>query len=420
MCKKIAIITARSGSKGLPNKNILMLGDKPVLAYSIEAAVKSKVFDKIIVSTDSEEYKEISEKYGAEVMMRSEELSSDTATSYQVLEDVLNKVDIPFEYFVLLQPTSPFRTEKHILEAIEKFEKNINNFDFLVSMVESGKSSGLFVEIDEDESLKNYTADFSNYRRQAYKEFHPNGAIFLGKKNEYLEKKHFYGEKSLAYIMDKEDSVDIDDRLDFEIALTILNKKNKSKMLKKLILDRIEDKRENFKKEEEITLIGHSILDNLTVEKLNNKNVNNLGIRGINTKEYNEYIFEKGLINKLGKDVVLMFGTNDIVVPNWKKEEILLEIEKVLENIKKINKNSKIYFIEITKVGNRIDRKNEVITELNNYLYEKLKDKVKYIFINDKIENKYGKLDENYTYDGLHFNEKGNEILKNVIEKGIK
>lgn len=418
--KKIAIITARSGSKGLPDKNILMLGNKPVLAYSVEAAVNSGIFERIIVSTDSEEYREISEKYGAEVMMRSEELASDTATSYQVLEDVLNKVNTSFDYFILLQPTSPFRTAEHIKEAAVKFEKNIDRFDFLVSMVESGKSSGLFVEIEEDESLKNYKMDFSNYRRQSYKEYHPNGAIFLGKKEPYLLKKHFYGEKSLAYIMNKEDSVDIDDALDFEIALTILNKKNKRKLLKNSILDRIRDKKEKFKEKEEITLLGHSILDNFTVENISGKKVNNLGIRGINTKEYNEYIFEKGLIKELGKYVVLMFGTNDIVIQGWKKQDILSEIEKIIQNVKKINMESEIFFIEITRVGNRIDRKNNVIDELNAYLYENLKNKVKYLFINEKLENEYGKLNEEFTYDGLHLNEKGNRILEKIIEEGIR
>ncbi|MFM2530890.1 cytidylyltransferase domain-containing protein, partial [Escherichia coli] len=85
--KKIAIIPARSGSKGLPNKNILMLLDRPLIAYTIEAAISSNIFDKIIVSTDSLEYKYIAEKYGAEVILRTKELSSDSATSFMVVQD---------------------------------------------------------------------------------------------------------------------------------------------------------------------------------------------------------------------------------------------------------------------------------------------------------------------------------------------
>ena len=113
--KKIAIIPARAGSKGLPDKNVLMLLDRPLIAYTIEAAVSSNLFDKVIVSTDSERYKTIAEYYGAEVMLRSAELSSDTATSYMVIEDVL-KNNPGYEIIALLQPTSPFRTANHIIQ----------------------------------------------------------------------------------------------------------------------------------------------------------------------------------------------------------------------------------------------------------------------------------------------------------------
>jgi len=119
--KKIAIIPARSGSKGLPNKNILMLGNKPLIAYTIEAALKSREFERVIVSTDSLEYKYIAEKFGAEVFMRSEELSNDKASSFVVIEDVLNKIETTVDYFVLLQVTSPFRNENHIKESIKLF-----------------------------------------------------------------------------------------------------------------------------------------------------------------------------------------------------------------------------------------------------------------------------------------------------------
>ncbi|END7904885.1 acylneuraminate cytidylyltransferase, partial [Escherichia coli] len=102
---KIAIIPARSGSKGLLNKNILMLCDKPLIAYTIEAAIESKVFDKVIVSTDSTEYKDIALRYGAEVIMRDKELASDKATSFVVVKDVLEKNN-GYDYFALLQPTS--------------------------------------------------------------------------------------------------------------------------------------------------------------------------------------------------------------------------------------------------------------------------------------------------------------------------
>ena len=127
--KKIAIIPARAGSKGLPNKNILMLGDKPLMAHTIEAAINSGEFHRIIVSTDSLEYKAIAERYGAEVMIRGAEISGDNASSFVVIEDVLKRLNEEIDYFVLLQVTSPFRTAEHIKESNKLFEKNYDKFD---------------------------------------------------------------------------------------------------------------------------------------------------------------------------------------------------------------------------------------------------------------------------------------------------
>lgn len=221
--KKIAIIPARSGSKGLKDKNIIDLCGKPLIAYTIDAAIQSGEFDRVIVSTDSEHYADISRQYGAEIMMRGEALSNDQATTYMVLEDILkNRLSEPIDYFVLLQPTSPLRNETHVKEAVAKFENRFNDFDFLVSMKESEHAKVLVNPIDEDESLKYFDTDFSNYRRQGYKDYSPNGAIFMAKPNAYLERKHFFGAKSLAYVMTAEDSVDIDGKLDLAVAKAIL------------------------------------------------------------------------------------------------------------------------------------------------------------------------------------------------------
>ena len=183
----------------------------------------SKYFDRIIVSTDSERYAGISRQYGAEIMMRSERLSDDKATTYMVLEDILtNRIFDPIDYFVLLQPTSPLRNSKHIKEAMAKFESRYSEFDFLVSMKESDHAKVLVNRIDDDESLKYFDIDFSNYRRQRYKDYSPNGAIFIGKPNAYLERKHFFGARSISYIMSAVDSVDIDSEIDLLLANVIM------------------------------------------------------------------------------------------------------------------------------------------------------------------------------------------------------
>ena len=417
--KKIAIVPARSGSKGLPNKNILMLGNKPLIAYTIEAALKSKEFERVIVSTDSLEYKYIAKKFGAEVFMRSEELSNDKASSFIVVEDVLKRTDNEIDYFVLLQVTSPFRNENHIKESINLFENNFNNCDYLVSMQKSDKSSSLIKPI-YDNSLKEYKIDYSNYSRQKYDEYHPNGAIFIGKVEEYLKQKHFFGEKSIAYFMNKEDSIDIDDSLDFEIAITILNKKNKEENLIKIIKNRIQQKDELFNETKDITLIGNSLFDNWKIEKLNNNLVVNLGIAGISTKQYQEYILDINKIKYLANKVFIMTGTNDIVGESLSFETIFNNINKLIKSLLKINKDSKIYFIEIPSIAFRMDRNKEEIFRLNEYLKNNLDKTIKYIEINKYMTDDFGNLKLEYTYDGLHFNEEGYKILEKILEKEIQ
>lgn len=418
--KKIAIIPARSGSKGLPNKNILMLLDKPLIAYTIEAAIKSNEFQRVIVSTDSLEYKEISEKYGAEVILRDDYLSNDKATSFMVIEDVLKKIKIEnFDYFILLQPTSPFRDEKHITESIEEFEKEYSNLDFLVSMTESSKSADLIKRIGNDKILKNYDLDYSNYRRQDGKEYYPNGAIFIGKVDKYLEKKHFFGEKTLAYFMNKEDSIDIDDRLDFEIAITIATKKKKKVLLLNMIKERIKEKKLDFKQVKPVTLIGHSIFDYWEISKLNGYEVNNLGIAGISTKEYIDLILKKDLIKVLGKKIILFSGTNDMVIEGWKKEDTLNWINETIAILKSIKKDIEIYLIEVPRVLSRMDRANKIIIELNNYLKDNLSNNIKFIELGQDFQDKFGNLKIEFTNDGLHFNENGYKKLKEIVEKEL-
>ena len=417
--KKIAIIPARSGSKGLPNKNILMLGNKPLIAYTIEAALKSREFERVIVSTDSLEYKYIAEKFGAKVFMRSEELSNDKASSFVVIEDVLNKIEITVDYFVLLQVTSPFRNENHIKESIKVFEKGIDTYDFLVSMQKSDKSSSLIKPIYNSGTLEEYNIDYSNYSRQKYDEYHPNGAIFIGKVKEYLEQKHFFGKRAKAYFMNKEDSIDIDDSLDFEIAITILNKKNKEENLKKAIKNRIQQKDELFDEIKDITLIGNSLFDNWKIEKLNNNSVVNLEIAGISTKQYQKYILDENKIKHIASKTVIMTGTNDIVDKSLSFEDILNNINKLIENLLKINKDTKIYFIEIPSIAFRMDRNKEEIFKLNEYLKNNLDESIKYIEVNRYMTDDFKNLKLEYTYDGLHFNEEGYKILEKILEKDL-
>lgn len=127
MSKRIAVITARGGSKRIPKKNIKDFCGKPILAYSIEAALKSQMFDEVMVSTDSEEIAKIAIEYGANVpFMRSEETSNDFATTNDVLVEVFKEYEkrgMKFEEAVCIYPTAPFVTAKKLQDAIRIMEE---------------------------------------------------------------------------------------------------------------------------------------------------------------------------------------------------------------------------------------------------------------------------------------------------------
>ena len=220
--RNLAIIPARSGSKGLKNKNIRNINGKPLIFYSIEAALNSGVFDKVIVSTDSKEYANIAKIYGAEVpFLRSTRLSGDNTSSWDVVIDILKKYNqsgINFDHVVLLQPTSPLRTAEHIKEAYNLFiDLKANS---VVSVCQTDHSP-LWSNILPD---NNSMVDFikpevsSIPRQQLPKYYRINGAIYIVKASYLMNTTNIYEEKSFATIMDKRSSVDIDDETDFKYA----------------------------------------------------------------------------------------------------------------------------------------------------------------------------------------------------------
>lgn len=223
--RKIAIIPARSGSKGLADKNILPLCGKPLLAWTVEAAITSGLFDRVLVSTDSQQYGDIAARHGAEIALRPAELATDTTTTYQVLANLFASGTYGADYFTLLQPTSPLRTAQHIREAVALFESRWEEIDSLVSVTEAPFPPSLVKPVEADLSLRHFDEDFAGYRRQNQQYYSPNGAIYMAKFTSYLEKKHFYGDRALAYIMAAEDAIDIDSALDMELATLLLQKR---------------------------------------------------------------------------------------------------------------------------------------------------------------------------------------------------
>ena len=219
--KIIAIIPARSGSKGLKDKNIKDLCGKPMLYYSIESAINSGIFDDIIVSTDSELYAELSIKYGASVpFIRPEFLSTDTAKTNDVIEYTIKKLidnGNEYDFLMILQPTSPLRKKEDILGAVNLlFEKEANA---VISVCESEHSPLYSNTLDASLSMEKFLPKYKDLRRQELPKYYRlNGAIYLAKVDYFLQYKDLYKSKSYAYIMDKKNSIDVDDELDFIIA----------------------------------------------------------------------------------------------------------------------------------------------------------------------------------------------------------
>lgn len=224
MKNNIAIIPARAGSKGLKDKNIKELLGKPLMAYTIEAALKSGCFRKVMVSTDSVVYAEIAERYGAEVpFLRSAENSSDTIGSWDVVREVLRNYQEKFDHVALLQPTSPLRTEQHIKEAFSHLDVDQNRN--VISVTEVSHPVQWCFELQENLSMQKFSQNpFCYFRRQDLPpHFHENGAIYLVKAEKIKQTDYnIYADHCFAYVMSKRDSVDIDDIIDFETVKAIM------------------------------------------------------------------------------------------------------------------------------------------------------------------------------------------------------
>ena len=214
----LAIIPARGGSKRLPRKNVLDLCGKPLIAYTIEAALKSKYIDKVIVSSDDDEILNISLNFGAETIKRPVELASDKATTFDAIKHTIDNIE-KYDYIVLLQPTSPLRNEKHVNETIELLENK--NADAVISVCEMEHSPLWSNTLPKDGKMNNFLRDeVLNKRSQDLEKYYRiNGAIYICKTDRFLEEKSFFLKDNIyAYTMDRRSSIDIDEKEDFELA----------------------------------------------------------------------------------------------------------------------------------------------------------------------------------------------------------
>ncbi|BDR99167.1 hypothetical protein NUITMVP1_30760 [Proteus mirabilis] len=227
---KIAIIPARAGSKRLPNKNILPLLNKPLIVWTIEAAIQSKLFDHIYVSTDSSTIADIAIENGAEVpFIRPPEYSHDLATTNDVITHCcqwVNNYVGNITNVTLLQPTSPLRTFQDIINAHETYEAK--NAKSIISVCKVNYPIQLCNKLNENKNLNGFISLCNNKRHQELETYYRiNGAIYIFDKKHIGKIQNIYDENAYAYIMEESHSVDIDTHLDFLIAETIARDTNK-------------------------------------------------------------------------------------------------------------------------------------------------------------------------------------------------
>ena len=226
----LVIIPARGGSKGLPNKNILKLNDKPLINYTIEAAKEVFDINQIVVSTDSIKIKDEAEKLGLNIYkLRPKSLAEDDVSSYDVIEYELNeyskKVNEP-DVVILLQPTSPLRTSKNIKEALKLYN---SNSDMVVSVKKSHSNPYFNLFEENDKGFLNKSKISNIIRRQDCPDvWEFNGAIYIINVKSLRKIKSMNFERIVKYEMNEHNSIDIDNKLDFIMCKILIDENNKN------------------------------------------------------------------------------------------------------------------------------------------------------------------------------------------------
>lgn len=232
----LALIPARAGSKRLKHKNIRLFSGKPLIAKTIDEAIKSRYLDRIIVSTDNRFIAKIAQKFGAEIpFIRPKELAKDESPMFDVVLHALNWAKQNKSYFdmvMLLQPTSPLRIASDIDRAIELFF--LKKAKSVVSVCACEYHPYWTVALQKNGRINNFLKDRLKNRNshQFPKFYRVNGAIYLAERNYLIQNKSFFGPSTFAYLMPPDRSVDIDTEFNLKIAECLIKMKYKSTLRK--------------------------------------------------------------------------------------------------------------------------------------------------------------------------------------------
>lgn len=215
--KNLCIIPARGGSKRIPRKNVKPFLGKPILAYSIETALQSGLFDEIMVSTDDAEIADVAKQFGASVpFMRSAEIASDFATTADVLKEVIAKykeLGLEFDNFCCFYATAPLVQSNDIISAFERLQSS--NFTYVYPVVQFSYPIWRCLDLAEDGSMKRHWPEYENSRSQDLpKEYHDTGTFYWYKTKEWLAGNIIVG----GIIVDETSIQDIDTETDWKLA----------------------------------------------------------------------------------------------------------------------------------------------------------------------------------------------------------
>lgn len=216
--KRIAIIPARGGSKRIPRKNIKEFLGKPIIAYSIEAALHSGLFDLVMVSTDDNEIASIAKKNGATVpFLRSKENADDFATTSDVLIEVLDQMENNYEYACCLYPTAPFVTSTLLTTAFEKLLAK--NFDTVFPVLPFGFPIQRALKINSNSKMDLFYPENKNVRSQDLtSSYHDAGQFYWFKVDAFLSKSNLYTDNTGVIVLDEMKAHDIDNEVDWKMA----------------------------------------------------------------------------------------------------------------------------------------------------------------------------------------------------------
>ena len=232
----LGVILARGGSKGIPKKNIINICGKPLIAYTIEAGLKSQVFTNFIVSTDSEEIAKVSRDWGAETpFMRPAELSLDHVWSRDSLQHAVLECEkfygIKYDFVIELPCVSPLRNERHIKEAYDKLVST--GADSVISVCKMQDKHPVRMKRIVNDTIQDFCKEFPEGEGSRRQDLEPcyirNGAIYAMTRDCIVEKFSRNGDVSRPYIMEELESVNIDSYIDLKLADVLLREKNESK-----------------------------------------------------------------------------------------------------------------------------------------------------------------------------------------------